>query len=166
REAVRLLELLDRRDRAGADLPVRGDAERLLHRRDLRRALALVAIQAGVVAEVPIFVVPLPLGPVPAEPTTVALDPVLDRAGMDVDRETTLVVRSRRAWDSDGDRARLPRPPRAPVLSGPVTVRVRPPRVPVVLHEQGMLLSGGAQGAVDREVRSRPRHHAQRHPVE
>src|SRR5699024_204516 len=103
-EAVLLLPRLDLGYRAGADLPVHSRADDLLDGGVIEGAFMLHLVPAGDVPEVPALADALPLIPGPAVQEPIPLDPGLDLAGVDIDRETVLVVRAE-VWGGDGDAA-------------------------------------------------------------
>src|SRR5699024_4914652 len=93
RQAVRLLPSLDLRDRARADLPVHIRAHDALHGGMIQQPLMLHLVQRGDVTEVPVLAATPPLIPAPPVQATIALEPVLDRRRMNIDRAPILVIR-------------------------------------------------------------------------
>src|SRR5699024_1830441 len=92
-KAVRLLPRPDRLHRAGADLPINVGADNLLHGGMVKVALRLETVTGRAVYEMPVFAVPLTLGPVPAIGPALTLHPFLDRAMMNVDSKSVTVIR-------------------------------------------------------------------------
>src|SRR5699024_4736605 len=90
-EAVLLLPGLDLGDRPGADLPVDLRADDLLHPGVVQPATVRVAV-ASDIDEVPRLAVLAAFRPGPAPGGPVALEDLLDRSGVDVDREAGAVV--------------------------------------------------------------------------
>src|SRR5699024_6487057 len=95
RQPVRLLPRLDLRDGARADLPVHSRANDALHGGMVEQSLMLHLVERGDVTEVPVLAYPSPLIPAPPVQATIALEPVLDRCGMDINRAPILVIRAK-----------------------------------------------------------------------
>src|SRR5699024_3210966 len=113
-EAVLLLPRLDLGYRTGADLPVHSRADDLLDGGVIEGAFMLHLVPAGDVPEVPALADALPLIPGPAIQEPIPLDPGLNLAGVDIDREAVLVVRAE-VGGGDGDTAGLACPDRSRV---------------------------------------------------
>src|SRR5699024_4225495 len=81
--------------RARADLPVHSRANDALHGGMIQQPLMLHLVQRGDVTEVPVLADTLPLIPAPPVQATIALEPVLDRRGMDINRAPILMIRAK-----------------------------------------------------------------------
>src|SRR5699024_861477 len=95
RHAVRLLPRLDLRDGARADLPVHSRANDALHGGMVEQPLMLHLVQRGDVTEVPVLAHPSPLIPAPPVQATIALEPILDRRRMNINRAPILMIRTK-----------------------------------------------------------------------
>src|SRR5699024_10782976 len=160
-EAVLLLPRLDLGYRTGADLPVHSRADDLLDGGVIEGAFMLHLVPAGDVPEVPALADALPLIPGPAIQEPIPLDPGLNLAGVDIDREAVLVVRAE-VGGGDGDTAGLACPDRSRV--GAVRrVLPTPADLGVVRLEKRYLVRVRAQcrpdGEVDASVRDGPVQH-------
>src|SRR5699024_5546425 len=93
RQPVRLLPRLDLRDRARADLPVHSRANDALHGGMIQQPLMLHLVQRGDVTEVPVLADTPPLIPAPPVQATIALEPILDRRRMNINRAPILMIR-------------------------------------------------------------------------
>ena len=94
-ETVRGLPGADLLDSAGADLPVDLSTDGALHRRVIQPAPRGVLVPADV-DEMPVLAVLATLVPRPAPGRSLALEHVLDRAGVNVDREAAAMIRPAR----------------------------------------------------------------------
>src|SRR5699024_3930324 len=92
-KAIRLLPRLNRLHRASANLPINVGTDNLLHGGMIKVALRLEAVTGRAVYEMPVFALPLTLGPVPAVGLALTLHPFLDRAMMNVDSKAVTVIR-------------------------------------------------------------------------
>src|SRR5699024_4630171 len=95
RQPVRLLPSLDLRDGARADLPVHSRANDALHGGMVERPLMLHLVERGDVTEVPVLAYPSPLIPGPPVQATIALEPILDRRRMNINRAPILMIRAK-----------------------------------------------------------------------
>src|SRR5699024_8735707 len=150
RQAVRLLPSLDLRDGARADLPVHSRAHDALHRGVLQRPLMLHLVQREDITEVPVLAYPSPLAPAPPVQATIALEPVLDRCWMNINRAPILLIRAKiRRRNIHAARLACPNPARIS------TVRLELPATPsrgIVLLKQRDLLSLRTASRPDAEV--------------
>src|SRR5699024_3317532 len=94
-QPVRLLPRLDLRDGASADLPVHSRANDALHGGMVEQSLMLHLVERGDVTEVPRLAYPSPLIPAPPVQATIALEPVLDRRRMNINRAPILMIRTK-----------------------------------------------------------------------
>src|SRR5699024_8470629 len=157
-EAVLLLPGLDLGDRPGADLSIDLGADDLLHPGVVQPATVRVAV-ASDIDEVPRLAVLAAFRPGPAPGGPVALEDLLDRSGVDVDREAGAVVGHARR----GRIGALDLPPDLPLVPAVRLVPLRAPvRDPVPVEEDLLPFFESPEGIVEPEVGIRFRNRERR----
>src|SRR5699024_4790452 len=138
RQAVRLLPRLDLRDRARADLPVHSRANDALHGGVIQRPLMLHLVQRGDVTEVPVLADTPPLIPAPPVQATIALEPILDRRRMNINRAPILMIRPK-IRRRNIHATRLTRPNPASIRPVRLELTTTPSRGIVLLKQRDLL---------------------------
>src|SRR5699024_5632906 len=138
RQPVRLLPRLDLRDGARADLPVHSRANDALHGGMVEQPLMLHLVQRGDVTEVPVLAYPSPLIPAPPVQAPIALEPILDRCGMNINRAPILMMRTK-IRRRNIHATRLTRPNLASIRPVRLELPTTPSRGIVLLKQRDLL---------------------------